>query len=95
MDSPFGSLDSGNRSNIAEAITTLADQLVVLVSKTQWLNEVEREMEPAVGAEYVLVYYTAKEDAELEEMERYGRGYPLVKRSPNEFTWTEVVRVER
>ncbi|TVQ09967.1 MAG: ATP-binding protein [Leptolyngbya sp. DLM2.Bin27] len=95
MDSPFGSLDSGNRSNIAEAITTLADQLVVLVSKTQWLNEVEREMEPSVGAEYVLVYYTAKEDAELEEMERYGRGYPLVKRSPNEFTWTEVVRVER
>jgi DNA sulfur modification protein DndD len=43
----------------------------------------------------VLVYYTAKADAELEEMERYGRSYPLVKRSPNEFTWTEVVRVER
>ncbi|WP_008318103.1 AAA family ATPase [Leptolyngbya sp. PCC 6406] len=94
MDSPFGSLDSVNRSNIAEAITTLADQLVVLVSKTQWLNEVEREMEPSVGAEYVLVYYTAKEDAELEAMERHGRSYPLVKRSPNKFTWTEVVKVE-
>jgi DNA sulfur modification protein DndD len=94
MDSPFGSLDSVNRSNIAQAITTLADQLVVLVSKTQWLNEVEREMESSVGAEYVLVYYTAKDDAELEEMERHGRGYPLVKRSPNGFTWTEVMRVE-
>lgn len=95
MDSPFGSLDSGNRSNIANAITELSDQLVVMVSKTQWLNEVEREMEPSIGAEYVLVYHTAKEDADLEEMERYGRRYPLVKRSPNAFTWTEVVRVEQ
>ncbi|RZM79147.1 AAA family ATPase [Leptolyngbya iicbica] len=95
MDSPFGSLDSVNRSNIAEAITELADQLVVMVSKTQWLNEVEREMEESAGAEYVLVYYTAKEDAQPDEMERYGRRYPLVKRSPNEFTWTEVIRVDR
>jgi len=95
MDSPFGSLDSGNRSNIANAITALSDQLVVMVSKTQWLNEVEREMEPSIGAEYVLVYHTAKEDADLEDMERYGRCYPLVKRSPNTFTWTEVVRVEQ
>jgi len=95
MDSPFGSLDSRNRSNIASAITSLADQLVVLVSKTQWLNEVEAEMEPSIGAEYVLVYYTAKADAQLDEMERYGRSYPLVRRSPNEFSWTEVVRVDR
>lgn len=95
MDSPFGSLDSVNRSNIASAITHLADQLVVLVSKTQWLNEVEAEMEAAVGKEYVLVYHTAKADAQLDEMERYGRTYPLVRRSPNEFTWTEVVEVDR
>ena len=95
MDSPFGSLDSMNRSNIANAITTLADQLVVLVSKTQWLNEVETEMAPSIGAEYVLVYHTAKEDAQSEAIDRYGRSYPLVKRSPNEFTWTEVVKVDR
>lgn len=94
MDSPFGSLDSVNRSNIAEAITQLADQLVVLVSKTQWLNEVEQEMQSSIGAEYVLVYYTAKDDAKPDEMERYGRIYPLVKPSPNEFTWTEVVQVD-
>ena len=95
MDSPFGSLDSMNRSNIANAITTLADQLVVLVSKTQWLNEVETEMEPSIGSEYVLVYHTAKEDVQVETIERYGRSYPLVKRSPNEFTWTEVVNVDQ
>ena len=95
MDSPFGSLDSVNRSNIAEAIATLADQLLVMVSKTQWLNEVETEIEPSIGAEYVLVYHTAKEDAQPDEMERYGRTYPLVRRSPNEFTWTEVVRVDQ
>ena len=95
MDSPFGSLDSVNRSNIAEAITKLADQLVVLVSKTQWLNEVEAEMEKSTGAEYVLVYHTAKDDAQPDEMERCGRMYPLVRRSPNEFTWTEVIAVDR
>ncbi|MEO0986193.1 MAG: AAA family ATPase [Cyanobacteria bacterium J06639_14] len=94
MDSPFGSLDSVNRSNIAAAIATLADQLLVMVSKTQWLNEVATEMESSVGAEYVLVYHTAKEDAEPDVMERYGRTYPLVRCSPNEFTWTEVVKVD-
>ena len=58
------------------------------------LNEVESETEPLVGAEYVLVCYTAKEDAQPEEMERYGRTYPLVRSSPNEFTWTEVMKVD-
>jgi DNA sulfur modification protein DndD len=93
MDSPFGSLDSVNRSNIAEAITQLADQLVVLVSKTQWLNEVEEEMQSSIGSEYILVYYTAKDDVKSDEMDRYGQSYPLVRRSPNEFTWTEVIQV--
>lgn len=95
MDSPFGSLDELNRRNIAQAITQLADQLVVLVSKTQWRGEVEAEMDGAIAAEYVLVYHTAKPDTELDDIHLHGRTYPLVKPSANEHTWTEVLRVDR
>ena len=41
MDSPFGSLDEIYRRQVAKCIPKLANQLVVLVTKTQWRNEVE------------------------------------------------------
>ena len=62
MDSPFGTLDENYRRQIARLIPTLADQLVVLATKTQWRGEVETEMEPYVGKEYVLVFNSAKPD---------------------------------
>ena len=54
----LSNLGSVNRSNIAEAIPRLADQLVVLVSKTQWLNEMEAEMERSTGVENMCGYIT-------------------------------------
>jgi DNA sulfur modification protein DndD len=40
MDSPFGSLDEIYRRQIAKTLPQLANQLVVLVTKTQWRGEV-------------------------------------------------------
>ena len=40
MDSPFGALDSTHRRQVARSIPILANQLVVLVSKTLWRDEV-------------------------------------------------------
>jgi len=63
MDSPFGSLEDDYRAKVAQWIPTLAHQVVVLVSKTQWRDEVERETRPRVGREYVLELHTQKQGA--------------------------------
>lgn len=94
MDSPFGSLDEIYRKQIANKLPKLANQLVVLVTKTQWRGEVEREMESCTGREYVLVYNSPKPDCEEDAIELGGTRYPLVKQSPNEFEYTEIVEVD-
>jgi DNA sulfur modification protein DndD len=94
MDSPFGSLDEIYRKQIANKIPKLANQLIVLVTKTQWRGEVAREMESCTGREYVLVYNSPKTDCEEDSIELGGSRYPLVKRSPNEFEYTEIVEVD-
>lgn len=95
MDSPFGSLDQINRRQIANIIPKLANQLVVLVTKTQWRGEVEAEMANRIGREYVLIYYSSKPDCEEDSIDINGRRYPLVRQSPNEFEYTEIIEVER
>ncbi len=95
MDSPFGSLDVIYRKHIAQIIPKLANQLIVLVTKTQWRGEVEDEMSYRVGREYVLTYYSSKPDCEQDFIELSGERYPLVKQSPNEFEYSEIVEVER
>lgn len=94
MDSPFGSLDEMYRRQIAKKLPKLANQLVVLVTKTQWRGEVAEEMANYVGREYVLVYNSPKPDCEEDWIELGGVRYPLVKQSPNEFEYTEIVEVE-
>ncbi|MEH1770019.1 MAG: AAA family ATPase [Nostoc sp.] len=95
MDSPFGSLDENSRRHIAKTIPQLANQLIVLVTKTQWRGEVETEMTNRIGREYVLTYYSSKPDCEQDYIELGGEKYPLVKQSPNEFEYTEIIAVER
>ncbi len=94
MDSPFGSLDEIYRRQVAKSIPKIANQLVVLVSKTQWRGEVETEMDAQIGKEYVLVYHTPKPECELDEIHRRGNVYPLVTASANEFEFTEIVEVQ-
>ncbi len=95
MDSPFGSLDEVYRRHIAKIVPSLANQLIILVTKTQWRGEVETEISPRIGKEYVLTYYSSKPDCEQDYIELGGDRYPLVKQSPNEFEYTEIVEVDR
>ncbi|HEY9671218.1 MAG TPA: AAA family ATPase [Waterburya sp.] len=94
MDSPFGSLDEIYRRQIAKILPTLANQLVVLVTRTQWRGEVAQEMQNYIGREYVLTYNSPKPDGEEDVIELGQVRYPLVKRSPNEFEYTEIVEVD-
>ncbi len=95
MDSPFGSLDEIYRRQVAKSIPTLANQLIILVTKTQWRGEVEEETANYIGKEYVLVYYSPKPNCKEDSINLGGINYPLVKQSPNEFEYSEVVEVTR
>jgi DNA sulfur modification protein DndD len=93
MDSPFGSLDRISRRQIAQILPRLANQLVVLVTKTQWRDEVETEMHAKIGKQYILTYYTSKLDAPEDYLEIDGRRYPLIQHSPNDFDYTEITEI--
>ena len=95
MDSPFGSLDEIYRRQVARAIPVLANQLVVLVTKTQWRGEVAEEMADCVGHQYVLTYNSPKPDCQVDAIALGGKQYPLVRLSPNKFEYTEIIEVER
>ncbi|WP_071516613.1 AAA family ATPase [Geitlerinema sp. PCC 9228] len=94
MDSPFGSLDEVYRRQIAKTLPTLANQLVILVTKTQWRGEVAAEIHPYLGKQYVLVYNSPKSDCEQDWIEVNGDRYPLVRESHNGFEYTEILEVD-
>ncbi len=94
MDSPFGSLDRIYRRQVAQAIPQLANQLVILATKTQWRGEVETAITSRIGREYVLVYYSPKRDCEQDWLELSGSNYPLVQYSSNNFEYTEIAIVK-
>ena len=94
MDSPFGTLDSEYRQKIAHHIPELAPQIIVLVSQTQWRGEVEKEMTPRAGKQYVLVYHGEPEGTADREVTINGRTYALVRPSDDGFEMTDVQEVE-
>jgi DNA sulfur modification protein DndD len=93
MDSPFGALDDTNRSRVASTISQLADQVITLVSKTQWREEVETAMNPRIGKSYVLTYYSPRENTVDSEIRLGTQTYPLIKRSTNEYEHTTIEEV--
>ena len=94
MDSPFGSLDRIYRRQVAKAIPQLANQLIILVTKTQWQGEVQTETEPLIGQQYVLSYYSPKADCESDCLNLNEQDYFLVKPSNSHFEYTEITLVE-
>jgi DNA sulfur modification protein DndD len=54
MDSPFGALDKSHRREVSRVIPTLANQVVVFATDSQWEGPVEEEMAPRVGNQYWL-----------------------------------------
>ena len=57
MDSPFSNLDPVHREKVSSGIPRLADQVVVLVSDSQWIGNIEAQMKPRIGSEYTLKYH--------------------------------------
>ena len=93
MDSPFGSLDPNYRHQVAEHIPKLADQVVVMVSQTQWRGEVENSLSGKSPRHYVLSYNTPKEDVKEAKVEIGGKEFWAIRKSPNSYEYTEIVEV--
>lgn len=73
MDSPFGALDDDYRLKVAANISSLADQVVIFVSNSQWNGNVKNACENKVGYCYKLVHYTNSSAAKLSEHSDYLR----------------------
>lgn len=94
MDSPFGALEDDYRRKVAEWVPRLASQVIVMVSKTQWRNEVEAVLSPKIGRRYVLELHTPKSSKEgtitVEDRE-----YAYVVTSADQFEKTLLRAVEQ
>lgn len=66
MDAPFGYLDEDYRKVIGEGMPKLAEQVIVLVTSTQWKGEVEKTMKKRADKEYHLEYYNPQKIQDLE-----------------------------
>jgi DNA sulfur modification protein DndD len=89
MDSPFGSLEDDYRAKVAHWIPKLANQVVILVSKTQWRVEVEREIRPRIGKEYILELHSTKPDCGR-SIDISGDTFPYVVETTDPYERTQI-----
>lgn len=94
MDSPFGSLDETYRKKVADAIPRLANQLIVLVTKTQWRGEVAETISDRISREYILTYHSPKNNCQEDWLRLHGINYPLIKYNSDGFEYTEIVEIK-
>ena len=56
MDSPFGALDDDHRRQVSRVIPDMAEQVVVLVTDSQWRGPVANELKDIAGRQYRLSF---------------------------------------
>jgi DNA sulfur modification protein DndD len=88
MDSPFGALDPVYRCSIAEHLNLLADQVILLLTKTQWRGEVETSVQHKIGQQYVVTYHSPRQDIETDFVEINGQKYQTITASSNDFEYS-------
>lgn len=64
MDSPFGALDKDHRREVSRVIPSLANQVVVFATDSQWEGPVQEEMTDKVGKQYWLNFDDGDGDKE-------------------------------
>ena len=62
MDAPFGQLDPGHRRHVAAHLSRIADQVITLVTPTQYRGEVAEAINELTGKHYLIKYYTTRAD---------------------------------
>lgn len=62
MDSPFGSLDPTYQERVSRMLPEMAQQVVVMVTQSQWSEAVANEMEQVAGEHYYFDYHDPGEE---------------------------------
>jgi DNA sulfur modification protein DndD len=95
MDSPFGQLSTLFRAGVAKWIPTLAPQVVILVSHTQYNGPVEEQLKESrrVGKRYYLAYHGPELRKEAERELRIGR-HSIEVYFENREEYTEIRELE-
>lgn len=91
MDAAFGSLDENYQTNVASALARLAPQLVVLVSKSQGLGTVLKELRPYLSHLGVIESHAAGSGVTPEDIEFEGVLYPYIR--PSETTYSKLQEI--
>ncbi len=94
MDSPFGSLDKTYTKNVAESLPQLSEQIILMVSSTQWREEVKEGMNAKVGRRYALCNYNSRTDVQASSyVEHNNKKIPLSQTTKGpEFTRLEELK---
>jgi DNA sulfur modification protein DndD len=93
IDSAFGQLELEYKKDVANWIPTLAPQVIILVSESQWKEEVEQQLQSRIGYQWILQCSTAKKRAK--KITLNGREYDYVVESTKGFEQTKIIKVER
>ena len=94
MDAAFGSLDESYQREVARALGAMAPQLVVLVSKSQGLGEVHRELEPRLNHTGVIVAHSSSNAQPPETIGLVGRQFPYFE-TGSDSTWSELKEIPK
>jgi DNA sulfur modification protein DndD len=94
LDSPFGQLDEAYRATTAEFIPKMAQQVVLLVSKSQGSEDVLNSLKEHLGAEYLLVRHNKESQGERKAESRYFKGEEFrTAVFDSNFDGTEIVEI--
>ncbi len=94
LDSPFGQLDDSYRKTTAQFVPKMANQVVLLVSKSQGTEDVLSTLSQHIGAEYLLVRHNLAPGVDQKSESRHlnGKRYGITI-FDSEFDGTEILEV--
>lgn len=92
MDAAFGSLDENYRRDVAVGLPGLAEQIVMLVSKSGGQGAVDH-LKDRVGRSYIIHYFTSKADVPSESIEIGEAKYGYVDVSDDGSEYAQITEV--
>ena len=92
MDSAFGNLESEYRRDVAAGLPSLAPQIIIFVSETQWRQEVEQELDSRIGRQYVLKLSTPKKKGRAIRL--HNKDFEYIVETSDQHDQTTITEVE-
>lgn len=90
IDAAFGQLEGRYQQKVASALPTLANQVIVFVSKSQGMGPVLEYLTPFCAGISILHYRTVKKNEEEERIRILGEEFPYISRSIDGSEWASI-----